>query len=314
MILDGRHVQSGTQLTTDVCIIGAGPAGIALASELDGSGLDVCLLESGGLDFDRQTDSLNELGAAEGDFSPPNGTRRRQFGGTSNMWTVRLRRLSNGARYLPLSELDFERRDWLPHSGWPFERSELDSFYRRAHAMCGLGPFEYDPAIWADRHAAPLPLDESQVITAVEHFGPGDVFSRQLRGTLRRSPNVRVVLNSNVTELTQLEAEPAVRDVRVACFGGNGFTVRANVYVVAAGTIESARLLLASNQTTRAGIGNEHDLVGRFYMDHLWISCGRLVPRQPSSVQPNGAVRLACSEGLDDPGEAHTVRRGQAAS
>ena len=62
MILDGRHVQPGTQLMTDVCIIGAGPAGIALARELDGSGLDVCLLESGGLDLDRQTDSLNDLG------------------------------------------------------------------------------------------------------------------------------------------------------------------------------------------------------------------------------------------------------------
>ena len=144
--------------------------------------------------------------------------------------------------------------------------------------------------------AAPLPVDESRVITAIEHFGPGDVFSG-LQGFLRRSPNVRVLLYSNVTELTQDRAEPAVRDVSVACLGGNRFTVRANAYVVAAGTIESARLLLSSRQTTQAGIGNEHDLVGRFYMDHLWISCGRLVPRQPALLNRMGLYDLRTVRG-----------------
>ena len=76
MILDGRELEAGTRLETDICVIGAGPAGIALANELDGSGIDVCLLESGGLDFDGRTDALNELGDYAGDFSAPNATRR----------------------------------------------------------------------------------------------------------------------------------------------------------------------------------------------------------------------------------------------
>jgi choline dehydrogenase-like flavoprotein len=100
------------------------------------------------------------------------------------------------------------------------------------------------------------------------------------------------LLYSNATELRQLPAGPAIQDVRVACFGGNTFTVRARVYVVAGGAIEVARLLLLSDQTTPAGVGNEHDLVGRFYMDHLWVSCGRLVPRQPALFNRMGLYDL----------------------
>jgi choline dehydrogenase-like flavoprotein len=120
MILRSSDVTAGDQLEADVCVIGGGPAGIAVASELDGSSLSVCLLESGGIDFDRRADALNELSAGSGDFETPNGTRRRQFGGSSNMWQVRLRRMSTGARYLPLSPSDFEEREWVPNSGWPF--------------------------------------------------------------------------------------------------------------------------------------------------------------------------------------------------
>ena len=124
MILDGRQVESGTELEADVCVIGAGPAGIALAIELDAAGLRVCLVESGGTDLDRRADALNELvdNGSNGELGTPNGTRRRQFGGTSHMWQVRLKRLSTGARYLPLSPIDFEHRELGPKSGWPFDR------------------------------------------------------------------------------------------------------------------------------------------------------------------------------------------------
>jgi choline dehydrogenase-like flavoprotein len=297
MIVDGREVEPGGELVTDVCIIGAGPAGISLANELDGSGLDVCLLESGGLDLDRRADALNDLEDYDGDFTVPNGTRRRQFGGSSNMWMVRLRRMSNGARYLPLSEIDFEQRDWVPHSGWPFGRADLDPYYRRAHPVCGLGPYEHDPEVWSAENAGPLPLDASRVATAVEHFGAGDVFNEVLGDVLRRSANVRVVLHANVTELRQRAGATEVEGVSVACFDGTRFDVRARTYVVATGAIETARLLLLSNHNDPAGIGNEHDLVGRFYMDHLWVSCGRLVPRDPALMNRMGLYDLRTVRG-----------------
>ncbi len=303
MILDGRRLDNGTQLDVDVCVVGAGPAGIALATELDRSGLRVCLLESGGLDLDRQPDGLNELvdadqqGDADRVLGAPNGTRRRQFGGTSNMWQVRLRKMSTGARYLPLGELDFEERDWVPHSGWPFRRDELEPYYRRAHPVCGLGPYEHDPAAWSGERSAPLPLDERHVITSIEHFGQGDVFNRHHREELDRSPNVRVVLHATATQLVQDSESSAIQHLDVACFGGNRITVRAGSYVLASGAIETARLLLLSDRTTPGGIGNQHDLVGRFFMDHLWVSCGRLVPNDRTLFNRMGMYDLRTVRG-----------------
>ena len=297
MIVDGRRLDAGTGLTADVCVIGAGPAGIALSIELDRRGIGVCLLESGGLDLDRDSDALNELVAGEGNLAVPNGTRRRQFGGTSNMWQVRLRKMSTGARYLPLTVADFEERDWIPDSGWPFGRTELDPHYRRAHAVCGLGPYEHDPAAWSDERAPVLRLDEARVITSIEHFGQGDVFTHRSREVLDRSTTARVVLHSTATQLSRIAGSRAIEHLDVACFGGHHFTVSAKIYVVASGAIETARLLLLSDRTAAGGLGNENDLVGRYFMDHLWMSSGRLVPRDKTLFNRMGMYDLRTVRG-----------------
>ena len=206
------------------------------------------------------------------------------------MWTVRLRKMSHGARYLPLDPLDFEHRGWVQDSGWPMTRSEMDPYYRRAHPVCGLGPYEHDPIAWEDENAEPLPLDANRVRTSIEHFGAGDVFSERFRDSLERSSNVRIIMHSNVLELRQDAEVPAVSYADIVCFGGNRFTIRAKVYVVANGALETARLLLLSDGTSPGGLGNENDLVGRYYMDHLWIDCGRLVPSEPTTDEPDGHV------------------------
>ena len=51
MILDANSVGNGTRLKADVCIVGAGAAGISLALSLTGKGLDIVLLESGQVDL-----------------------------------------------------------------------------------------------------------------------------------------------------------------------------------------------------------------------------------------------------------------------
>ena len=94
-----------------VCIIGGGVAGITLAMELDRQGIDVCLLESGGFSPDDGTRDLyrgEDVGEWPYNFS--DGSRSRFLGGSSNCW---------GGWCRPLDPWDFEKRDWVAHSGWP---------------------------------------------------------------------------------------------------------------------------------------------------------------------------------------------------
>ena len=57
-IIDARTLPAGTVLTPDLAIIGGGPAGISLALALADSGLNILLLESGGMVFDAKVQSL----------------------------------------------------------------------------------------------------------------------------------------------------------------------------------------------------------------------------------------------------------------
>src|SRR5205823_6307548 len=115
--------------------------GLTLAHQLERAGLRVAVLESGGLDAEREPQALSG-GRVCGDWIEPlEETRMRRLGGTANNWTVRLGFRRPGVYCVPLSPADFERRAWPPHSGWPFGYDEIEPYYRRAQTVFGIGPF-----------------------------------------------------------------------------------------------------------------------------------------------------------------------------
>ncbi len=136
MIIDVRGLADGAHIDADLCIIGAGPAGITIAREFIGTGVRVCVLESGGEEPDEETQDLcagENIGLPYLDLDT---VRIRNLGGTSYHWE---------GQCAPLSTIQFEERDWVPHSGWPIKRQQLEPFYVRAHVICELGPFDYGP-------------------------------------------------------------------------------------------------------------------------------------------------------------------------
>ena len=162
MFVDARSVSENTVVEYDICIIGAGAAGITLAREFIGQEFRVCLLESGGLEFDAATQSLykgKNTGPVKIELDEE---RMRYFGGTTNLW---------GGCCRPLDEEDFEERDWVPNSGWPFRRAELEPYYKRAHKLCQLGPFNYDIDAWnsndknSDDKNCFIPLNNGRLVT-----------------------------------------------------------------------------------------------------------------------------------------------------
>ncbi|HLB53600.1 MAG TPA: GMC oxidoreductase, partial [Gemmatimonadales bacterium] len=179
-----------------------------------------------------------------------------------------------------LDPIDFEVRDGFEQSGWPFGLSHLEPYYRRAQEFCRLGPFTYDPADWSASCGGPLPLESELLQTRVYQFGyPTDlglVYREEFRGGAAGNPTV--YLNANLVEIQSDPAATRVTGLHLITGSGRRISVEAALYVLACGGIENARLLLASDRVHPGGLGNDHDLVGRFFMDHPYVFPGYFQP------------------------------------
>lgn len=271
MLIDARTHAEGQTCDATVCVVGAGPAGLTLAMELGRQGISVIVLESGGLRPDPDTTGLLR-GHHQGlEYEFGIGYRSRFFGGGSNCW---------GGFCRPLEENQFERRDWVPHSGWPFGRDELLPYYRRAHRVLQLGPFNYDTESWVKAIDRPfvrrLPLGESDVVDGVCQFSKPTRFGKVYRDEIERSRHIAVHTHANVVDIRTAPGGQTVEEVLCRTLGGRQFAVRARQFVLAAGGIENPRLLLACNRQFGPGLGNAHGLVGRFFMDHPRLSLHRV--------------------------------------
>jgi len=280
MHLDSRRIEDPKIIKTDICIIGAGPAGITIAREFNGKGTQVLLLESGGFERDPQAQALSE-GRNEGDPYPsPAGVRERLVGGTAHVWPIDLDNGRIGVRYVPLDPIDFEKRSWVPYSGWPITRSELDPYYERAHRVAQTGPYNYNPADWETPDAKAIPFKGNRVTTQMFHFGPRDIFTQEYCQELENSQNVTLLTYAHALQLETDELAQTVTGVKVGALGGHQFRITAKVVILAQGALETARLLLLSDSVQSCGLGNGHDLVGRFLMDHPVIRPGVLTPKK----------------------------------
>lgn len=296
MLIDARLLPAGETIETEVCIVGTGPSGLTLAREFLGQGFRVCLLESGGLEpADANIDSLASVKTA-GDFEQING-RHRRFGGNSNYWAIALGDGQIGLRHRPFDDVDFEQRDWIPHSGWPFDRNHLLPYYERAHSTLGIGRFAYEGEDWEDAQHPQLPFVGDRVTTHMFQFSLSKVFFETYREQLRQAPNITTYLHATVTELETDATAGTVTRAQVACLNGNRFSVAAKFFVLAVGGVESAQLLLSSNQVQKQGLGNQHDLVGRFFMDHPLVCGGLFIPSDPKIFNRTGLYDLRSVNG-----------------
>jgi choline dehydrogenase-like flavoprotein len=242
---------------------------MTVAMELAGSGCSVCMLESGGWGYDRRVQRLNE-GRVSGNAYPPlRDTRLSAFGGSTKLWAGWCR---------PLDAIDFEPRDWVAGSGWPFGLDELLPHYRRAHEICRLGPLEYDPVFWQRPGGPrPLPVDHRVVRTTMFHVNPlpfGDAYRRDFE----EASTVRVLLHASALRLYVQPTGERIESVSVGTLAGTTFGVTARYFVLAGGGIENARILMLSGDTEARSVGNAHGLVGRYFTEHAFIHPGFFIP------------------------------------
>ncbi len=278
MLIDSTEVPEGKIFEHDVCIVGAGAAGITLAKELEGSGLSVALLESGGLENDAAVWDLYTgkwevagLGQRRDHNQTIKLTRLHYFGGTTNHW---------GGFCSPYDAIDFEVRDWVPDSGWPISLTDLEEYYERACPYVNVPSFNYDPEEEYRGHRQRPLYDfgpESTIGTKMFHRATDDPSGRgvpthlgeKFQADLEAAADVTVYLKGSCTHVALDSAGGRVTNLQVKTVaGGNVFEIAAKHFVLAAGGLENTRLLLHSDDVHPTGIGNHKDLVGRYFMGH----------------------------------------------
>jgi len=298
--IDSRALADGTLIERDLCIIGAGPAGIAIAREFIKSGMRVALLESGDVAPD---DGPQGLAAGESiglPYPPLDKVRIRAFGGSTWHW---------GGNIRPLEEIDFEERDWIPHSGWPIGRDILDPYYKRARPIFGVPDTVFDEDIWRRVIGSPWDTgntDKAAILNQLFHtVGGAGRFSGDLwRDPLEKASALEIYHHATAMEVTLKDSHRSVSEIPVRTANGRNIRFRAKAYVLAAGGIETPRFLLMSNRQESAGVGNRADLVGRYFMEHL------TVPNYARFYPANTSLPLGYYRGVDrDWGETWGILR-----
>ncbi len=256
-------LQDESVLQADVCIVGAGAAGLLIARSLARTGAHIVLLESGGWAADHPTSQLSDGHSAPGTFRGLQAGRSRVFGGTTTLW---------GGQCIRLDPIDFERRAWVPDSGWPITYDDLVPHYEAAEAALEITEADRQVPAWTRFGVQQIALDPAALHTVHGVFIRRPDLGRRFRDELRAAPRVRVLLHATAQHLRTDPYGTAICEVDVASLSGRRASVRARRVVLCAGAIENARLLLLSDSANAAGLGNTLGLVGRYLQDH---PCGR---------------------------------------
>jgi len=289
MFVDANALPAGAHTAADVCIVGAGAAGITLARTLARYGVTTALLESGGLTPDVDTQRLYDVVNADSRYWFQNDTtgdyvfstlRLRYFGGSTNHWAGTCR---------PLDAEDFMPRPWVEHSGWPITRADLDTYYPEAMAILDLPPLlhglSYEDLV-GNPVRPPRLLPGNGEFTPLAWFvSPPTRMNEKYRGEIGANDRIRCILHANATDIGTDANGTHVNRIRVSTLAGRTSTVTAKAYVLCTGGIENARLLLLSDSVVPGGIGNRHDLVGRYLMEHPSTPFPWLALRSPDGAE-----------------------------
>ena len=278
MHIDARQLPDNTLIEGDICIIGAGAAGISLALEWIGTPYKIILLEGGGFDYEPAMQDLYRGKTTGQRYFPLESARLHYFGGTTGHWA---------GFCSTFDPIDFKKRDWIPHSGWPIKREDLDPYYARAHKNLDLGPYEYSYDYWKgqDPSMISLPFDPEVVFNKIWQFSPPTRFGTKYKDVIVNAPNIHLYTYANVTEIIANEQVSAIQEVTAKNLAGKQHRVKARQFVSACCSVQNARLLLASNKQAPKGLGNDNDVVGRYFMEHLEIKSAEMWFTQPEPLK-----------------------------
>lgn len=270
MLTDAESLQDRSVFESDICIVGAGVAGLLLADSLSEQNLRIHVLEGGGSVLEDRSQNLYQVQHEQLIHDGATNGRFRVYGGSSTRW---------GGQLLPFSSEVFNKRPWRSAESWPISPADIYRYEVAVHNIMGVNdlPFFDD----SDNELNFRELNElvPQVRARFSKWTP--FRRRNLRNTLgkkiEKKPNARLFLHANVTEIRLEPKGERVASLLVKDYQGRKFEFKARYFVLAASTIEVVRLLLNSKQCSQSGIANKHGLVGKKIHDHLSLTVGEIV-------------------------------------
>jgi choline dehydrogenase-like flavoprotein len=276
LIEDFNGFDDGASVVGDICIVGAGAAGITIATEFLGTRYKIVVLEGGGLDPEADSQRLFESEVVGLPHTSIHHGRARLFGGTTTLW---------GGQALRLEDFDFKVRSWVPYSGWPIPRGALDPYYDRAEHVLHLRDRIPYQQLCSSFGIRPPAFDPDKLCMECSRWSPKPNFGTTYRAELDNAPNVSVLLHANVTAIVTNDAASAVESLEFKTLAGKTGVAKARFYVICCGGIETARLLLASNRMESNGLGNYNGLVGRYFQEHIHLNYGNVRTESRAHLQ-----------------------------
>ena len=278
MHVDARRIENGTTIEGDICIIGAGAAGISIALEFMDGPFKVILLEGGGFEYEDRIQELYNGTTSGQPYYPIKSSELHYFGGTTGHW---------GGYCSPFDPIAFEKRSWIEKSGWPVNRDILDPYYKRACPILDIENFEFDLKYWQERDPSliSMPFDDEVVWTKLWKFSAPTRFGTKFREPIVHAKNIYLYTYANVVDITTNESVSEVRNVTFKNYAGITGSVTARYFILACAGIQNPRILLAANKQAPFGLGNENDLVGRYFMEHAEFKSAELWLNQKSDLK-----------------------------
>jgi choline dehydrogenase-like flavoprotein len=260
-----------TEIEADVCIVGSGAAGLALAQALVPTSLSVVVLEGGGRRREPSSDDLYQIETTGTVSSGQTGTRFRVYGGSTTAW---------GGQALPLAAHVFGPRAWI-RSDWPIARSELEPHFGAAEHVMRVGHLPFDADIWELTGTSPPPVDRTIFPVQFSKWSPQPHMGENAWPLVRSSPHLRLFLHANLVGV-ELSRDRASVDAFVArSLNGRKLRVRLRVGVLACGGVETARLLLACETNDGDPWMADAPAAGHWFHDHLFVRLAEVHPHDP---------------------------------
>lgn len=278
MHVDARNLENNSLIEGDICIVGAGAAGISMALEWINTPYKVILLEGGGFEYDEQVQELYAGKTTGQRYFPLKSIRLHYFGGTTGHWA---------GWCAEFDEIDFKKRDWIPQSGWPITLNDVKQFYPRAQKYVEVENDDFTLDHWQkkDNTLKPFQVNENKVWSKIWQFSPPTRFGTKYKDAIVNSKNIHLYTYANLVDITANENVSEIKSVTVKNHAVKQHTVKAKHFILACCSVQNARILLSANKQAAKGLGNDYDHVGRNFMEHLEIKTSSLWLADPADVK-----------------------------
>lgn len=271
MIFDDLSALKSSRFAAKVCIIGSGPAGLSLALQLERHNISCLVLEAGGFEYSAAAQDAYRGEVVGDSYFDLSHARLRYFGGTSGHWEGWCR---------PLSEVDFEPRLGVAHSGWPIGKPHLDPYAKRADQILNLAPL---PAV---KSLSPE-LNEIQF----QFSNPVTRFGEKYRAHFEGSSSIGLLCNSPVVDIVpvgnRIDHVLVRRDANEPAQ-----KISAGAFCLCTGGIENSRLLLWANHLHQGGVVPKAHALGRYWMEHPHFGLGEAILESFTRIRVEGGMRV----------------------